>query len=80
MNSRFRRNSLLANTTLILLRNIWGIFVRSSPRCKLYGVQTHHHTLPELRISLTLTLPKSHRRITTKKQLDKVERNIKVMG
>ena len=70
MNSRFRRNVLLANTALILLCYIRGIFVHPSPRRKLLRGQTHDHILPELRIALALS--KSHRRITTKKQLDKV--------
>jgi hypothetical protein len=70
MNGRFRRNSLLANTALILLRYIRGIIVVPSPRCKLFGSEAHDHIVPELRIALTLS--KSHRRILPKQQPNKV--------
>jgi hypothetical protein len=72
VNGRFRRNSLLANTALILLRYIRRVLVHPSARRKLFRSQTHDHILPELRIALTLSLTKSNKRITTKKQLDKV--------
>jgi len=62
MNGRFRRNSLLANTALILLCYIGRVLVHPSPRRKLFGGQTHDHILPELRIALA----KPHRRIATK--------------
>ena len=64
MNSRFRRNSLLANTALILLCYIRRVLVIASPRRKLFGGQTHNHIVPELRIALSLSKP--HRRIATK--------------
>jgi hypothetical protein len=72
MNCGFRRNALLANTALILLRYIRRVLVHPSARRKLFRSQTHDHILPELRIALTLSLTKSNKRITTKKQLDKV--------
>ena len=75
MDSRFRRNSLLTNTALILLGYIRGVLVVPRTCRKLLGAQSHRHRIPEL----VLSLPKSYRRITTKKQLDKIERNIKVM-
>ena len=68
MNRLVRRNSLLANTALILLGYIRGIFVVPRTCPKLLGAQSHSHRIPEL----VLPLPQSYRRITTKKQLDKV--------
>lgn len=64
MNGGFRRNPLLANTALILLRYIWRIFVHPSPRRKLLSRQTHGHGIPEL--VLVLTLSKPHCRTTAK--------------
>jgi uncharacterized membrane protein len=79
MNSRFRCNSLLANTALILLCYIWRVLVILSPRRKLLSGQTHDHIIPELVLPLALPLPEADSCITTKKHLDKVERDIKVM-
>jgi len=70
MNSGFGRNSLLANTALILLGYIRGVLVVPRTCRKLLGGQPHGHRVPEL--VLVLTLPQAYRRIATKKQLDKV--------
>jgi hypothetical protein len=77
MNSRFRRNTLLANTALILLRYIWRVLVDPSPRCKLFRGQTHDHIVPELRIALSL--PEPHKRTATKYQFSEIKRNIKAL-
>jgi hypothetical protein len=63
MNGRFCRNAFLANTALVLLCNIRRIFVDSRGSRKLLGRQPYRYGVPEL----VLTLPKSHRRISTKK-------------
>ena len=62
MNCGFGRNALLANTALILLGYIRGVFVHPCPRCKLLGGQTHCDRIPEL----SLSLPETNRRNTTK--------------
>jgi hypothetical protein len=77
MNGRFRRNTLLANTALILLSYIWGVFVHPRTGRKLLGRQTDRHRIPKL--VLPLSLPKTHKRIATKQQLDKIEWNIKML-
>jgi hypothetical protein len=63
VDSRFCRNAFLANTALILLCYIWRVLVIASPRRKLLSGQPYRYGVPEL----VLTLPKSHRRISTKK-------------
>lgn len=74
MNGRFRRNTILANTALVLLGNIGGVFVNPSPRRKLFGSQTDDNCIPKLVLSLSLS--ESHKCITAKKKLDEVFRNI----
>lgn len=65
MNGRFRRNSLLANTALVLLCYIWRVLVVPRTCRKLLGRQPHGHGIPELVLSLPLS--KSHRRVSAKK-------------
>ena len=77
MNGRFRRNALLANTALILLGYIWRILVLPRTCRKLFRRQTDRHGIPEL--VLPLPLPETHKCIATKKQLDKIEWNIKML-
>jgi hypothetical protein len=77
MNGRFCCNALLANAALILLGYIWGVFVHPRTGRKLLGRQTDRHRIPKL--VLPLSLPKTHKRIATKQQLDKIEWNIKML-
>jgi len=53
MNRGFRRNALLTNTTLILLRYICGILIISSTCCELIRGQTYGNCIPELILSLS---------------------------
>ena len=78
MNSGFCRNSLLANTALILLCYIRGIFVHPSPPCKLLSGQTYRHRIPELVLHLPL-LSEPHEGTTAKNQFSEIEGNIKPM-
>jgi hypothetical protein len=48
LNGCFLRNSLLANTTLILLRDVRGIIVLLRRGRKLLRGETHRYVLPEL--------------------------------
>jgi hypothetical protein len=75
LNSCFRGNALLANTALILLCYIRGVFVLPRTRRKLLGRKTHRDRVPELILPLTET----YSRITTKQQLHKIEWNIKMI-
>ena len=79
MNGCFRRNALLANAALILLCYVWRVFVDPCPRCKLLRRQAHGNCIPELVLSLPLSLPKSktYRCIRPKQELNKVDWNIK---
>jgi hypothetical protein len=52
MNGGFRRNALLANTALILLRYICGVLIIPSTCCKLIRGQTHGNCIPELVLPL----------------------------
>lgn len=80
MNGRFRGNSLLANTALILLCDFGGIFVASCGSIKLLRSQTYRHRIPELTLCLCLSLPETHKRTATKNQFGKIERNIKPLS
>ena len=66
MDSRFRRNALLANTALILHCYIWGVRIVLRSRRKLLRRQTYCHRIPELVLSLSLPLSESHKRTATK--------------
>jgi hypothetical protein len=79
VDSRFRRNALLANTALILLCYIWRVLVIPSPCCKLFSGQTHNHILPELVLTLCLTLPETNKCPAAKNQFREIKRNIKPM-
>ena len=81
MNSRFRRNYILANTALILLCDFGGIFVDSCGLRKLLRRQAHCHRIPERILILILPLPLSetHKRTSAKNQLGKIERNIELL-
>jgi hypothetical protein len=82
MNSRFRRNTLLANTALILLRYIWRVLVDPSSVRELLRRQAHRHRIPEvvLALPLTLALPKTHKRTATKYEFGEIKRNIKALS
>ena len=80
MNSRFRRNTLLANTALILLRYIWRVLVDPSSVRELLRRQAHRHCIPELVLPLPLPLPESNKRTATKYQFSKINRNVKPLS
>ena len=65
MNGGFGRNTLLANTALVLLGYIWRVLVVPRTCSKLLGGKPHGHGIPEL--VLYLPLSKSHRRVSAKK-------------
>jgi len=77
MDSGFRRNTLLANTALILLCDFGRIFVASCSSIKLLRSQTYRHGIPES--VLVMSLSEAHKRTATKNQFGKIERNIKPM-
>ena len=64
MNGRFRRNTFLANTALVLICYVRGVVVNLRCSCELLGRQTYRHSIPEL--VLCRSLSKSHKRTTTK--------------
>jgi hypothetical protein len=53
MNSLFCRNSLLADTALILLCNIRRVFVVPRSRRQLLGCQTYLHWIPKIALPLS---------------------------
>lgn len=78
MNGGFSRNALLANTALVLLGYIRGVFVVPSTCSKLLGRQTHGHGIPELVLVLILSEP--HKRTTAKNQFGEIERDINTLS
>ena len=80
MDSSFRRNTLLANTTLILLCDFGGIFVASCGSIKLLRSQTYRHRIPELTLCLSLPLSETHKRTAPKNKFGEIERNVKSLS